>query len=96
MPSKNSTKDGPKFYSAVTVGDRGQIVIPAEARRDLGITAGDRLVIFGDPEKGHLMVHREESVRKFLQKMIEHLSQIEQIGSDAEKTPDVSEEKNEE
>ncbi|PKQ32560.1 MAG: hypothetical protein CVT62_00395 [Actinobacteria bacterium HGW-Actinobacteria-2] len=43
---------GRRFYGAVTVSDRGQIVIPAEARRDLGIAVGDKLLVFGDLEFG--------------------------------------------
>jgi AbrB family looped-hinge helix DNA binding protein len=37
-----------RFYGTVTVSDRGQVVIPAEARRDLGISVGDKLLVFGD------------------------------------------------
>jgi AbrB family looped-hinge helix DNA binding protein len=44
--------DGKKFYGAVTVSERGQIVIPAEARRDLGIEIGDKLLVLGDLERG--------------------------------------------
>ncbi len=37
-----------RFYGTVTVSDRGQVAIPAEARRDLGIEVGDKLLVFGD------------------------------------------------
>lgn len=50
--------DGPggrKFYGSVTVGERGQIVIPAQARRDHGIGAGDKLIVLGSPEGIALM-----------------------------------------
>jgi bifunctional DNA-binding transcriptional regulator/antitoxin component of YhaV-PrlF toxin-antitoxin module len=30
------------FYGSATVGERGQIVIPAEARAELGLTPGDK------------------------------------------------------
>ena len=43
---------GRGFYGAVTVGERGQIVIPAQARRDLEINAGDKLLVLGDPAQG--------------------------------------------
>jgi AbrB family looped-hinge helix DNA binding protein len=43
---------GKKFYGAVTVSERGQIVIPAEARRDFGIEVGDKLLVMADLEKG--------------------------------------------
>lgn len=43
---------GKKFYGVVTVSERGQIVIPAEARRDFGIEIGDKLIVAADLEKG--------------------------------------------
>lgn len=42
-----SGPDGRKFYGSVTVGERGQIVIPAQARRDHGIAPGDKLIVLG-------------------------------------------------
>ncbi len=41
-----------RFYGSVTVSERGQIVIPAETRRDFGIEVGDKILVFGDLEKG--------------------------------------------
>jgi AbrB family looped-hinge helix DNA binding protein len=41
-----------RFYGAVTVNKRGQIVIPAEARRDFGIQVGDKLLVLGDLSQG--------------------------------------------
>ncbi|OGD35107.1 hypothetical protein A2V94_08935 [Candidatus Atribacteria bacterium RBG_16_35_8] len=41
-----------KFYGSITVSERGQIVIPADARRDFNIKTGDKLLVFGDMEKG--------------------------------------------
>ncbi|PDP88704.1 AbrB family transcriptional regulator [Glycomyces fuscus] len=43
---------GRGFYGAVTVSERGQIAIPAKARRDLGISPGDKLLVLGDPQQG--------------------------------------------
>lgn len=42
--------DGRVFYGAVTVGERGQIVIPARARREHGIEAGQKMLVLGSPE----------------------------------------------
>lgn len=36
-----------KMYGTATVGTKGQIVIPAEAREEMGIKTGDKLYIFG-------------------------------------------------
>jgi len=44
--------EGKKFYGSVTVSERGQVVIPADARKDFGIKTGDKLLVFGDLEKG--------------------------------------------
>jgi AbrB family looped-hinge helix DNA binding protein len=44
--------EGKKFYGAVTVSERGQIVIPTDARKDFGIKTGDKLLILGDLEMG--------------------------------------------
>lgn len=44
--------EGKKFYGSVTVSERGQIVIPADARKDFGIKTGDKLLVFGDLKAG--------------------------------------------
>jgi len=44
--------EGRAFYGAVTVSERGQIVIPAAARRDFNLKAGDKLLVLGDPAQG--------------------------------------------
>lgn len=41
-----------RFYGTVTVSERGQIVIPAEARRDFDIAVGDKLLVLGDLSQG--------------------------------------------
>jgi AbrB family looped-hinge helix DNA binding protein len=52
VSSVHPSKPNRRFYGAVTVSDRGQVVIPAEARRDLGIAVGDKLLVFGDLDFG--------------------------------------------
>jgi AbrB family looped-hinge helix DNA binding protein len=44
--------EGRAFYGAVTISERGQIVIPAAARRDFNLNAGDKLLVLGDPGQG--------------------------------------------
>ncbi|MBC8387819.1 MAG: AbrB/MazE/SpoVT family DNA-binding domain-containing protein [Actinobacteria bacterium] len=46
------TPEGKKFYGSVTVSERGQVVIPADARKDFDIKTGDKLLVFGDLERG--------------------------------------------
>lgn len=47
----NPPKDK-KFYGSVTVSERGQIVIPADARKDFDITPGEKILVFGDLKTG--------------------------------------------
>lgn len=54
---------GRGFYGAVTVSTRGQIALPAQARRDLGIAAGDKLLVLGDPEQGLALMSLELLMR---------------------------------
>jgi len=49
MSNKNERR---QFYGSITVSERGQIVIPADARWDFGIEIGDKLLVFGDLDKG--------------------------------------------
>lgn len=51
---------GKHLFGVVTVGDKGQIVIPAKARKVFGIYPGDQLVILGDEAQG-LAVMKPES-----------------------------------
>ena len=43
---------GKYMYGIVTVGERGQIVIPKEARDQFNIKPGDKLIVIGDIKKG--------------------------------------------
>ena len=40
--------DGRGFFGTVTVGQRGQVAIPAQARKNLGLESGDQLVVLTD------------------------------------------------
>jgi AbrB family looped-hinge helix DNA binding protein len=37
----------PKVYGTVTVGERGQVSIPAKLRQEYGLTPGDKLLVIG-------------------------------------------------
>lgn len=41
-----------KYAWSVTVGAKGQIVIPKEAREVFGINPGDTLLLLGDKKRG--------------------------------------------
>ena len=47
---------GKHLFGLVTVGDKGQIVIPAKARKIFEISTGDQLVVLGDAGQGLALV----------------------------------------
>ncbi len=51
---------GKHIFGAVTVSERGQIVIPKQARELFGIKGGDRLVLLGDEAEGLALVREKE------------------------------------
>ena len=50
--------NGKFIFGVVKVGERGQIVIPKEAREQYGIKPGDSLMVLGD-QKGIAMLKTE-------------------------------------
>ncbi len=50
---------GKHLFGLVTVGDKGQVVIPAKARKIFEISAGDQLVVLGDEGQGLALVKAE-------------------------------------
>ena len=47
---------GKQIFGVVRIGDKGQIVIPKEARDVFGLKPGDSLLILGDITKGIALV----------------------------------------
>ena len=68
-----------KFYGATTIGERGQIVIPAEARKDFEITPSTKLLFFGSPGGVGLMMTKAESVAEVLSKATRMLNSISKV-----------------
>ena len=51
---------GKHLFGLVTVGDKGQIVIPAKARKVFDISSGDQLVVLGDEAQGMAIMKAED------------------------------------
>ena len=59
-----------KLYGTATVGTKGQIVIPSDAREELGIKPGDRLYIVNAMHGAGIVCLKEE----MLESMVEQLT----------------------
>jgi len=61
---------GKYFYGSVKVGERGQIVIPIEARKHFNINSGDQVLVFGDSKKG-IAIAKASLLKKFAGKLLD-------------------------
>lgn len=65
---------GKHIFGMVTVGDKGQIVIPAKARKLFQIKPGDNLIVLGDENQG-LAIISEQGFLEMTRKMQEKIKQ---------------------
>lgn len=65
------------FYGAATVGERGQIVIPVEARKKYNIETGDKILIMGAPHEKGLMLVKIDAMREFMMTLLSDLQHLE-------------------
>lgn len=68
-----------KLYGTATVGTKGQVVIPADAREELGISAGDRLYVVGSKEMQWVGFIKEDQLRELLNHLTDSLEQYKDI-----------------
>ncbi|MDO5400149.1 MAG: AbrB/MazE/SpoVT family DNA-binding domain-containing protein [Eubacteriales bacterium] len=62
-----------RVFGTAKVGDRGQIVIPKEARELFGIKPGDTLLILGEAETG-LIVSRPEVLNNLANEILSNVN----------------------
>lgn len=67
---------GKHLFGVVTVGDKGQIVIPKQARKIFHIEAGDRLVVLGDEDQGIAMI-KEDTMLSLMNDMQQAMKEQE-------------------
>lgn len=68
---------GQRVFGTAKVGDRGQIVIPKEARELFGIQPGDTLLILGDAQMG-LIVSRPEVLNELADEILNNRKKEEE------------------
>lgn len=63
-----------KLYGTTKIGARGQVVIPAEARKDLNLKAGDQLLVLSKHGKALGLIKSEdlaELVEMFMENIVD-------------------------
>jgi AbrB family looped-hinge helix DNA binding protein len=72
------TKFEDHFYGSVTVGERGQFVIPAEARKRFKIESGDKLLVLSTPQDKGIMLCKIDDFRQCMQVFLDGFHAIEE------------------
>ncbi len=65
---------GKHLFGTVKVGEKGQIVIPKEARELFGIQPGDTLLVLGDEENG-VFISKPEVISEAANRVFEKLNE---------------------
>jgi len=65
-----------RIYGAATVGERGQISLPADARRELGIEPGDKLMVFGNKVNDSIVLIKADVFEKFAEFFMTKLNKL--------------------
>ena len=67
----------PRIFGTARVGERGQIVIPKEARQFYGIRPGDTVLVLGSGESG-LVLSKPEVLDRVAQQILEDMGRNEE------------------
>jgi AbrB family looped-hinge helix DNA binding protein len=69
------TEKEPHIYGTVKVGDRGQVVIPADARKDLNLKPGDLLLVMSGKNRRGITMVKADAMRQFASRVLKGLDQ---------------------
>ena len=65
-------------FGATTIGERGQVVIPAEIRKKLKVKSGDKFVAFLSPV-GTIMLIPSDQLGKAISVLNKHLTKLTRL-----------------
>lgn len=58
-----------KLYGTATIGSKGQVVIPADAREELDLKPGDRLYVVSSMNASGVVFLKEEKLERMVEQM---------------------------
>ena len=74
---------GGEVLGTTTVGARGQVVIPSDARKKLGLKSGDKLIVMLRAHGKSIGLVRVQDFNAFLAKASENITEMERQVSEA-------------
>jgi len=67
-----------RLYGTVRVGDKGQVVIPAEARKELNIKSGDLLFVMAGRNRRGIAMVKADAMRELAERIMQGLEGAEE------------------
>jgi AbrB family looped-hinge helix DNA binding protein len=74
MKSSNSMKHEQFILGIVTVNNKGQVVIPADARSTINLQAGDKLLVIVHPSHEGVVLIKPDGLELFANRMLTQIS----------------------
>ena len=71
------SKRNSRLYGTVKVGERGQVVIPAEARKELDIKSGDLLFVMSGRNRRGIAMVKADAMRELAERIMQGLEDAE-------------------
>jgi AbrB family looped-hinge helix DNA binding protein len=79
MKSSKNTNHEPIILDIVTVNDKGQVVIPANARSVINVHTGDKLLVMIHPSKEGIVLIKPDGLELYAKKMLKKLSDAKEL-----------------
>lgn len=67
------------LFGTATIGSKGQIVIPVEARTELGLEVGDKVLVIGSKHSKRLTIVTPEVIETYLNDMQDSIQTITNV-----------------
>lgn len=74
----NTSSHKPQIFGTATIGTKGQIVIPSEARNCLSLKTGDKVVVIGLKKRGIIALCPMDCIEDMFATMAKHLEEMRQ------------------
>lgn len=74
MAKKNQNR----FLGITTIGEKGQVVIPAEARTALKLTKGDKLIVM-NPHGDAIILMKASGFESFASQLVKRLASVKKL-----------------
>jgi AbrB family looped-hinge helix DNA binding protein len=71
-----------KYHGSTVIGEKGQIVIPAEARKAFHLNPGDKVMVFGNEHHGRIIIMRADVVAEYVSRGLSEFGELARMLSD--------------